>query len=184
MMANEAKIEPDIAGRKVAVLFATGFEDSELTEPVDALRKAGVIVTLIGMNEADKSGVVGKHGTRVDAEATIEEVKAEGFDALMIPGGRGPALLRQDERVLDFTREFDAAGKPLAAICHGPQVLASAGLLQGRTATSFFTVGPEVKKAGARYVNKPVVVDGNLITSRMPRDIPAFIDEMMNALSK
>ncbi|MHB9112786.1 MAG: type 1 glutamine amidotransferase domain-containing protein [Thermoleophilia bacterium] len=183
-MLDQEKIKSDISDRKVAVLFATGFEDSELTEPVDALRQAGATVTLVGMNDADKTGVIGKHGTRVDADATIDEVRAKDFDALVIPGGRGPALLRKNERVLDFTREFDAGGKPLAAICHGPQVLASAGILQGRTATSFFTVGPEVKKAGARYVNKPVVVDGNLITSRMPRDIPAFIDAMMSALSE
>ncbi|MBI5871387.1 MAG: type 1 glutamine amidotransferase [Actinobacteria bacterium] len=173
-----------ISGKKVAVVFATGFEDSELTEPVASLRQAGATVTLVGMNEADKAGITGKHGTRVNADATIDEVRAEDFDALMIPGGRGPALLREDERVLEFTREFDAGGKPLAAICHGPQVLASAGLLKGRTATSFFTVGPEVKKAGARFVNRPVVVDGNLITSRMPRDIPAFTEAIMAALRK
>ena len=183
-MSDQTEQTPDLSGKKVAVLFATGFEDSELTEPVAALRKAGAAVTLIGMNEADRTGVVGKHGTRVNADATIDEVRPEDFDALVIPGGRGPALLRKDERVLDFTRRFDAGGKPLAAICHGPQVLASAGLLQGRTATSFFTVGPEVKKAGAKYVNKPVVIDGNLITSRMPRDIPAFIEALMAALSK
>lgn len=174
----------DISGRKVAVVFATGFEDSELTEPVAALRQAGATVTLVGMNDADRAGVSGKHGTIVNADATIDEVRAEDFDALVIPGGRGPALLREDERVLEFTRGFDAGGKPLAAICHGPQVLASAGLLKGRTATSFFTVGPEVKKAGARFVNKPVVVDGNLITSRMPRDIPVFIEAIMAALRK
>lgn len=183
-MSDQTEKKPDLSGKKVAVLFATGFEDSELTEPVAALIKAGAEVTLIGMSDTDKGGVVGKHGTRINADATIGEVRAEDFDALVIPGGRGPALLRKDERVLDFTRTFDAGGRPLAAICHGPQVLASAGLLEGRTATSFFTVGPEVKKAGAKYVNKPVVIDGNLITSRMPRDIPAFIEALMAALSK
>lgn len=183
-MADLSVKKTDISGKKVAVLLAAGFEDSELTDPVEALKQAGATVTLVGMNTADKAGVTGKRGTRVKADATIDEVKSEDFDALMIPGGKGPALLRHDERVLDFTREIDGQHKPLAAICHGPQVLASAGLLQGRTATSFFTVGPEVKKAGARFVNKPVVVDGNLITSRMPKDIPAFIDAMMAALRK
>jgi len=174
--------ETDLQQRKVAVFLAAGFEDAELTEPVKALRDAGAAVTLIGMNQEDKRGVSGKHGTVVAADVTIDEVSAEDFDALVIPGGRGPALLRQDERILEFTRQIDRDRKPLAAICHGPQVLASAGLLEGRNATSFFTVGREVKKAGARFANKPVVVDGNLITSRMPRDIPVFIDAIFTAL--
>ncbi|MDO8735722.1 MAG: type 1 glutamine amidotransferase domain-containing protein, partial [Thermoleophilia bacterium] len=167
-----------------AVLLASGFEDAELTDPVESLRQAGGAVTLIGMNGEDKSGVTGKRGTIVNADATIDEVSPEDFDALVIPGGRGPALLRLDERVLDFTREIDKEHKPLAAICHGPQVLVSAGLLAGRTATSFYTVSPEVKKAGARFVNRAVVVDGNLITSRMPGDIPAFTEAVISALKK
>lgn len=172
----------DLSGKRIAVLLATGFEDAELTDPVAALRQSGAAVTLVGMNADDKSGVTGKHGTTVEADATIDEISAEDFDALVIPGGKGPALLRKDERVLDFTRAIDAQHKPLAAICHGPQVLATAGLLKGRTATSFFTVGAEVKKAGGRFVNRKVVVDGNLITSRMPGDIPPFIDAIMAAL--
>ena len=100
----------------------------------------------------------------------------------MIPGGRGPAKLRQNQGILEFTREIDSARKPLAAICHGPQVLAAADLLKGRTATSFFTVSPEVKHAGARYVNRPVVIDVNLITSRMLKDIPACIDALFTTL--
>ncbi len=172
----------NLSGKKVAVLLATGFEDLELTEPVKALETAGASVTLVGMNREDKRGVIGKHGTIARADAAIDDVKAEDFDALVIPGGRGPAKLREDQRILDFTREIDQAHKPLAAICHGPQVLASADLLKGKTATSYFTVSREVKKAGANYVSRPVVVDGNLITSRMPRDIPVFIDAILEAL--
>lgn len=181
---NNSLLSADLSGRKIAVLLGAGFEDAELTDPVRTLKQAGASVTLVGMNDADKEGVAGKHGTIVKADAAIDEVGADDFDALVIPGGKGPTLLRQDERILDFTREIDRQHKPLAAICHGPQVLASAGLLEGRTATSFFTVGPEVKKAGAKFVNKPVVVDGNLITSRMPRDIPAFTDALIAALKK
>lgn len=181
-MTDLSNMETNKTHKSVAVLLATGFEDSELTDPVAALREAGATVTLIGMSISDKEGVKGKRGTLINADATIDEVKADDFDALLIPGGKGPALLRRDERILDFTREIERQHKPLAAICHGPQVLASAGLLEGRTATSFFTVGPEIKKAGARFVNRPVVIDGNLITSRMPRDIPAFIDALLAAL--
>jgi len=183
-MNIESETSADLTGRKIAVLLGTGFEDAELTAPVESLKQAGATVTLIGMNPEDKSGVTGKHGTIANADATIDEVSPEDFDALVIPGGRGPASLRRDERILDLTRAIDAAHKPLAAICHGPQVLASAGLLEGRTATSFFTVGPEVKKAGGKFVNKPVAIDGNLITSRTPRDIPAFTDAVIAALRK
>lgn len=172
----------DEAQKHAAVFLATGFEDSELVEPVAALRRAGVQVTLVGMAEEDRQGVAGKKGTIVKADRLIDEVDPAAFDLLVIPGGKGPARLRQNEAILDFTRDFDAAGKPIAAICHGPQVLASAGLLNGRSATSYFTVAREVRKAGATFVNKPVVVDGNLITSRQPRDIPVFIETMLKSI--
>ncbi|MCL4474549.1 MAG: type 1 glutamine amidotransferase [Actinobacteria bacterium] len=171
-----------IANKKIAVFIAAGFEDPELVKPVEALKDAGAEVTLIGLTKADKQGVTGKHGTMVKADKTIDEVEPEDFEALVIPGGRAPSHLRQNQKILDFTRSIDEAHKPLAAICHGPQVLASADLLKGRNATSFFTVAAEVKKAGGRFSNKPVIIDGNLITSRMPRDIPAFIEAVFDAL--
>lgn len=171
-----------LKGLKIAVFIASGFEDAELSEPVAALRDAGAGVTLIGLSETDKQGVKGKHGTVIEADATIDAVQSEDFDALVIPGGKAPSHLRRNERILEFTRKINEENKMLAAICHGPQVLASAGLLKDRNATSFFTVAPEVKKAGAHFANRPVVIDGNLITSRMPRDIPAFIDAIFKAL--
>lgn len=173
-----------IAGKKVAVIFANGFEDHELIEPVEALKEEGGEVVLIGLSGEDKDGVEGKHGTVIRADATIDQADYRDFDMLLIPGGRGPARLRQDERVLEFVRQFDKEGKPIAAICHGPQVLVSAGILEGRTATSYFTVGDEVKNAGAQFVNKPLVVDGNLITSRQVKDIPQFIGAIFNALEQ
>ena len=173
---------PKIKDKKIAVFIAAGFEDAELTKPVAALRDAGAKVTLIGLSESDRTGVKGKHGTVVNADATIETAAPGNFDALVIPGGKAPSHLRRNERILEFTRKIDTEHKTLAAICHGPQVLASADLLEGRNATSFFTVAPEVKRAGARFANRPVVIDGNLITSRMPRDIPAFIDAIFEAL--
>lgn len=171
-----------LAGKKVAVIFANGFEDHELTEPVEAIRDEGGEAMLIGLSGDDKSGVEGKHGTIVRADATINEVNSADFDMLLVPGGKGPARLRQDERILEFVRRFDQEGKPIAAICHGPQVLVSAGILEGRTATSYFAVGDEIKGAGANFVNKPLVVDGNLITSRQVQDIPQFIGAIFNAL--
>lgn len=171
-----------LAGRKIAVFLAKGFEDRELIEPVEALREAGAEVVVIGLFPEDKEGVPGKHGTMVKAEALIDEVDQHDFDLLVIPGGKGPATLRLDQRVLGFVRDFNSDAKPIAAICHGPQVLVSAGLLEDRTATSFFTVARELKRAGAHFKNQPVVIDGNLITSRQPSDIPLFIDAIVTRL--
>ncbi|MBE0429517.1 MAG: type 1 glutamine amidotransferase [Thermoleophilia bacterium] len=168
--------------KKIAVFLAKGFEDHELIEPVNALRGAGAKVVLIGMSEADKRGVRGKLGTVVSADTTIDLVDQEDFDLLLIPGGKGPALLRQDERILDFVREFDREGKPIAAICHGPQVLVSAGVLKGRTATSYHSVVPELKEAGANFVSEPVAADRNIITSRKVEDIPDFTEAIFEAL--
>ena len=168
--------------KNVAVFIAAGFEDSELVKPVEAMRKADVDVTIIGLAEDDKKGVQGKKGTVVPADRIIDEVDPSDYDLLIIPGGKGPSHLRENEKILDFVRSFDSQDKPIAAICHGPQVLASANTLKGRTATSFFTVAREVKKAGAKFINKPVVIDGNLITSRQPGDIPQFIEAIFSKL--
>lgn len=168
--------------KRVAVLAATGFEDQELVRPVEALRDSGAAVTLIGLTAADKKGIKGKKGTIVPADKVIDEVDQSDFDLLVIPGGKAPSRLRENGKVLDLVRDFDREGKTIAAICHGPQVLASADILKGRTATSYFTVAREVKKAGGDFVNKAVVVDGNLITSRQPGDIPRFIDAILSRL--
>lgn len=169
---------------KVAILIAAGFEDRELVEPYEHLTSTGFPTTLIGLTESDREGVTGKHGARYAAQATIAEVSANDFDAVLIPGGKAPARLRQNELVLDFIREIDHRGKPVAAICHGPQVLASAGILDGRSVTGFFTIRREIRQAGGRFVNRPVARDGNLITSRKPGDIPEFIEALTEALEK
>lgn len=169
---------------KIAMIAANGFEDSELVKPLEAIREAGVSVTLIGLTDADKQGIKGKHGTVVKPDAAIDEVEADNFDAVVIPGGRSPAKLRKDRRMLDFVRAIDLAKKPVAAICHGPQVLASAGLLEGRTATSYHSVRKEVLEAGGTFLDQPVVVDGNLITSRKPADIPDFVQAFLASLDE
>lgn len=169
---------------RVAILIAAGFEDRELTEPYRHLTSSGFSTTLIGLTESDREGVIGKHGTTHAAQATIAEVSADDFDAVLIPGGKAPARLRQNELVLDFIREMDRQGKTVAAICHGPQVLASAGILNERTVTGFFTIRREIRRTGGRFVNRAVTKDGNLITSRKPGDVPKFIDALIEALGK
>lgn len=171
-----------LSNKRAAVLVAPGFEDSELKEPTQVLKDTGVKVTIIGLIQDHKKGIKGKRGTVVAVDATIDEVNYADFDLLLIPGGKSPAQLRRDQRVLKFVRDFNNEHKPIAAICHGPQVLISAGVLKDKMATSFFTVSRELKESGAKYVSRPVVRDGNLITSRDPRDIPYFTRAILDAL--
>jgi protease I len=125
------------------------------------------------MNHADKGG-------KFDVDLTLDEARPEEFDALMIPGGLfNPDAVRSNEDALEFTRHFFQKGKPVAAICHGPQVLISAGLVRGRTMTSWPAIGADMRNAGANWVNQEVVVDNGLVTSRKPDDIPAFNKKMI-----
>jgi deglycase len=162
-----------LAGRRVAVLVEHEFEDSELTGPIDALRAAGATVVLVGPTaNSDFKGK--KLGTIVKSDIAAGAAKSSEFDALVIPGGHAPDKMRMRHAMVDFTRDMMDAGKPVAAICHGPQVLISANVLRGRTLTCWPSIAIDVKNAGGMYVDKPVVEDGNLITSRKPDDIPLF----------
>jgi protease I len=164
---------------KILILSADGFEDSELLVPLARLRLAGMQVD-IGSFTAGK--IHGKHGESARANLAIAEIHPEDYDALVLPGGKAPEALRQDAQVLALVRHFFAAGKPVAAICHGPQVLISAGVLKGRTATAYRSVADELKAAGAHYRDAAVVVDGNLVTSRTPADLPEFLRELITKL--
>lgn len=164
---------------KVLIVSADGFEDSELLEPYERLAQAGITVDIASPNPGR---ITGKHGHVAEARLAVSEVDAADYDALLLPGGRAPATLRRDEHVLALSRAFMAAGKPVAAICHGPQILLSAGVLAGRTATCYQSVAGELRAAGVRHVDRAVVVDGNLITSRRPADLPAFIEAILRAL--
>jgi protease I len=126
--------------------------------------------------------VTGKHGQAVEARLGIGEVRTQDFDALILPGGRAPATLRKSRAVLEIVRAFFDAGKPICAICHGPQILVSAGILTGRSATCYATVADELRAAGAHYQNSDVVVDGSIVTSRQPADLPAFLRETLRKL--
>jgi len=170
----------NINGKRIAILVADDFEDVELTEPREQLVNAGAQTFIVGI-EAGTSAE-GKHGTTIEVEHAAGKLGVDDFDLLLIPGGQAPEKLRLDEGVLDLVRRTDEAGKPIAAICHAPLVLASAGLLEGRRATSWRGVRDDIANAGAEAVDEPVVVDGNLITSRNPDDIPRFVDAIVKAL--
>ncbi len=161
----------DLQGKKVAVLVGRGFQDQEGTVPIEFLRQEGAEVTTIGPETGEVKGL---HGTTIRVEKTFEEVSPEDFDALVIPGGRSPAYLRKFSAALDFVAGFAATGRPVAAICHGGQLLAAAGLVKGLTMTGYPKIREEMETAGADFVDREVVTDRNFITSRYPDDLPAF----------
>jgi protease I len=170
-----------LKGKRVAIVAADMVERVELIEPRKALQDAGAETDLISL----KPGEIKTFNHFAPAESekvdrAVDEVDASEYDALMIPGGVGnPDQLRGDENMVAFVRDFFEQGKPVAAICHGPWVLIDAGVVRGRTMTSWPTVGTDLRNDGANWVDKEVVVDGGLVTSRKPDDIPAFNKKMI-----
>lgn len=161
---------------KALIVSADGFEDSELLVPCYRLKEAGFEVTVASLR---RGLIKGKHGYEVAVDKTLDEVVADDYGILVLPGGAAPSVVRKEAKALEIARAFFALDKPVAAICHGPQILISAGLLQGRRATCYESVADELKGAGAHYEDREVVVDGKLVTSRKPADLPAFLREMM-----
>jgi protease I len=172
-----------LIGKRVAMLVEDEFEDRELTGPLEALRAAGATVTIVGPTAGTEF-----HGKRkqavVRSDLAAGAARIKDFDALVIPGGHAPDKMRMRHAMVDLARDAMEAGKPVAAICHGPQLLISANALRGRTLTCWPSIAIDVKNAGGLYVDKPVVEDGNLITSRKPDDVPAFSEAIIRALSK
>ncbi len=166
---------------KALIISADQFEDSELLVPFYRLREEGITVDIASLH---KGTITGKHGYEVLVTKTLEEVSPEEYDILVLPGGKAPAVVRTEHKAIEIATTFFRHNKPVAAICHGPQTLVSAGLLKGRKATCYRSVVSELKEAGARYEDSEVVVDGNLVTSRQPSDLPAFMREMMSKLKK
>lgn len=164
---------------RVLVITADQFEDRELTEPVEALKGANAGVDVASL---EAGTMTGKKGTQAQANLAVGDVDPSGYAMLVLPGGKAPARLRESGEVLDLVRSFVEDGKPVAAICHGPQILISAGLVAGRRMTSYESVANELKDAGALYVDEPVAQDGNFITSRHPGDLAVFIDQIQAAL--
>lgn len=169
-------------GKNIATLITDMFEDVEYTEPAKAFKEAGHSVTTIE-KEAGKT-VKGKQGeANVTIDKSIEDVNPEEYDALFIPGGFSPDQLRADERFVTFTKEFMNKKKPVFAICHGPQLLITAKALEGRQATGYKSIKVDMEYAGADYKDQEVVVcSDQLVTSRTPDDIPAFIRESLKLL--
>jgi protease I len=172
-----------LAGKRVAILVEDDFEDRELVGPLEALRAAGAEVTIVGPTAgSEHRGKRGMSVVKTDLSAGAARIK--NFDALVIPGGYAPDRMRMRHAMVDLVRDAMDAGKPVAAICHGPQLLISANALRGRTVTCWPSIAIDVKNAGGLYVDKPVVEDGNLITSRKPDDVPVFSEAIIRALSR
>ncbi len=157
---------------RIAVLITDMFQDVEYEKPADAFRKAGHELTHIGLREG--ATVKGEHGKTVRIDLAVRDVHVTDFDALFIPGGYSPDKLRIDEDAVRFAKEFVESGKPVFGICHAAQLLITAQVVKGRRVTGWKSIVQDIKNAGAEFVEAEVVVDGNLVTSRKPEDIPAF----------
>jgi protease I len=170
-----------LQGKKVAILVTDGFEQSELLEPRMALDEAGAKTQVVSPAGKKVKGWNHKEwGNEVPVDVALDSAKAEEFDALLLPGGvMNPDQLRMDPKAVEFVQRFTDAGKPVAAICHGPWTLIEAGAVRGRTLTSWPSLKTDLKNAGAIWVDKEVVSDQGLVTSRKPDDIPAFNREMI-----
>ena len=164
---------------KALIISADNFEDSELLVPYYRLKELGVEVTVASLT---RGNITGKHGYEVEVDKTFDEVNPDDYTLLVLPGGKAPVVVRKESKALEIARSFFDRNKPVAAICHGPQILISAGLLRGRHATCYKSVADELKEAGALYEDREVVVDANLVTSRQPADLPAFMRETMKQL--
>lgn len=175
-----------LKGLKVAIFATDGVEEAELAEPRKALDEAGASTTLFSLKAGKIQGV--KHhekGREFDVDATLDEANANEFDAVLLPGGALNAdALRMEKKAQEFVIEADREGKPIAVICHGPWLLVSAGLVQGRTMTSYYTIQDDLRNAGANWVDKEAVRHKNWVSSRKPDDIPAFNREMISLFSQ
>ena len=169
------------AGKRIAVLVEQKYEELELWYPVYRFREAGATVTLVGP-EAGKT-YPSKLGYPAKATVAAADAKAADFDGVVIPGGFSPDYIRRRGARLELVRGLHARGKPLAAICHGPWVLCSTTALKGRTATGYHSIRDDMENAGATFVDREVVVDGHVITSRTPDDLPAFTKSLLVALA-
>jgi len=170
--------------KRIAILATDGYEQSELMDPRALLKKAGFTVDVVSPAPGKIRGWKGKDwGDSVEVDVELSKAKASDYDALVLPGGViNPDKLRIDTAAVDFVRAFDKAGKPLAAICHGPWLLIEAGAAKGRELTSWPSLKTDIENAGGRWKDAEVVVDGHVITSRKPDDIPAFTQAVMDAV--
>jgi protease I len=172
-----------IMAKRVMILATNGFEQSELFDPKQNLENAGIETEIVSLESGEiKAWDKDDWGKTIKVDKTVDDVaNCEGYDALLLPGGQiNPDLLRVNDRAVAIVREFNAAGKPIAAICHAPWLLIEADLVKGKTLTSYHSIRTDMKNAGANVVDEQVAEDGNLITSRNPDDIPAFSDRLIS----
>ncbi len=172
----------ELTGKRVAVLAENQYQEMELWYPIYRLREAGAEVRVVAPRAGET--YLSKHGYPVKADLAVEQASPESFDAVVIPGGFAPDLMRRTPALVGFVRQMGQRDKLVAAICHAGWMLCSAGLLKGKRATCFFSIKDDVINAGAQYVDAEVVQDGNLITSRQPDDLPAFTRTLIEALAR
>jgi protease I len=178
----------ELNGKKIAFLATNGYEESELKKPWQALQDAGAELKLVSLEEGEITALNEqelKPGATHPVDLTAEEASADDFDGLVLPGGvLNPDKLRLDENAVHFVRTFFEQGKPVGAICHGPWSLVEAGVVQGRTLTSFWSIQTDVRNAGGTWVDEEVHVDQGLVTSRQPDDIPAFTEKLIEEFAE
>jgi len=176
----------DLKGKLVAILTENGFEEIELTSPKKALEEAGATVHIVSPQKEKVKGWNHDHWTiELPVDKNISDAKPEDYDALMIPGGViNPDKLRRSKEAIEFAKDFLETGKPIAAICHGPQLLIETGLLEGRDMTSFFSIKTDIENAGAHWHDREVIVDNGLVTSRSPDDLDAFNKKMIEEIAE
>ena len=173
-------------GKTVAILTENGFEEVELTSPKKALEDAGATVHIVSPQKGKIKAWDHDHWSiELSVDKNVSEVKAEDYDALMLPGGvLNPDKLRMNKEAVEFAKDFLETGKPVAAICHGPQLLIETGLLEGRDMTSYPSLQTDIKNAGANWHDREVIVDNGLVTSRSPKDLEAFNEKMVEEISE
>lgn len=176
----------NLEGKKVAILTENGFEQVELTSPLEALREAGATVHIVSPQKEKVKGWEHDHwGDEFPVDVALDEANPEDYDALMLPGGvMNPDALRVNEKAVAFAKHFLEAGKPLAAICHGPQLLIETGMLEGRNMTSYPSLKTDLMNAGVQWEDKEVITDQGLVTSRKPDDLPAFNKKMIEEVGE
>lgn len=177
---------PQLNNLKVAILTENGFEQSELTSPKEAMEQAGVQVHIVSPQAKEvKAWDVDNWGITVPVDVPLDQANADEYDGLMLPGGVfNPDKLRLNQKAVEFVKHFLDAGKPIAAICHGPQTLIETGMLEGRKMTSYPSVKTDLINAGVNWEDKEVVVDNGLISSRSPKDLPAFNKKLLEELAE
>lgn len=179
-------MENKLSGKKVAIVVADGFEQSEFEKPLEALKGQGATVDIVSLQKGTVKAWKDKNwGDEFEATVSIQDANSQDYDAVVLPGGvMNPDKLRADKKVVSFVKDFLADEKPVASICHGPWTLIETGLLKGRKVTSYHTLKTDLINAGAQWVDQEVVVDNGLVTSRSPKDLDAFCTKMVEEIGE